>query len=247
MNKSLFYKVSLLVLITFSSLNAQTFGFGCLGLSGFYGGYGEHSYKADGLNESLVLRYNSIPEFGNDFKFEKATGFRFGINVLRANFGSLFITAKGFYQFSKEKHTADYTLSNASTSLDFQLTTNHWGVGIDFGFPLFSLVDLKIIEGGLSFYQVKYKESMQVDGGEISEEEYKNDGPDIGYYVGSGLILNLIEGYISIEGTAMYTFLSIDQLSAANGSIYPLNSVDKKLITEGGFSAVLQLNIGFPL
>lgn len=247
MNRSFLYKVLLFVFIISTSLSAQTFGFGCLGLSGFYGGYGLQTYAADGLNKSLRLRYNAIPEIKDDFKFEKATGFRFGINVLRADFDDLFITAKAFYQFSKEKHTADYTLANTATALDFQLTTNHWGVGVDFGFPVFSIVDLKLVEGGVALYQVEFKENVQVGGGETSEEVFKNDGADVGYYIGSGLILNLVEGYISIEGTAMYHFLSVDELQTSNGSTYPLSSIDKSFIEKGGFAATIQLNIGFPL
>lgn len=247
MKKSFLYTVLLLFFVTSASLNAQTFGFGCLGLSGFYGGYGIQTYEASGLNSSIPLRYNSVDGIEDDFKFEQATGFRFGANILRADFDVVFLTAKAFYQFSKENKSANYTLAGTYTEFDFELSSNHWGVGIDFGVPVFSFADLKIIEGGVTFYQIEYKEKLKMDDGSSTEETFNNDGPDIGYYVGTGLILNLIEGYISLEGTAMYHFLSVDKLESENGSVYPLSSINKSFLEKGGFGAAVQLNIGFPL
>lgn len=247
MNNSCIYKAIFLLLVTFIPLKAQTFGFGCLGLSGFYGGYGVHTYNLDGLNESIALKYNFIPNISNDIKFEQSTGFRFGANILRADFDVVFLTAKAFYQFSKENKSAEYTLTNNSSQLDFELTSNHWGVAIDFGVPLFSFVDLKIVEGGITFYQIELKEKIISDEGETSEETFQKDGTNIGYYIGAGLILNIVKGYISLEGTAMYHFLTIDKIENSNGSVYPLSAINKSFLDEGGFAAAVQLNIGFPL
>lgn len=246
MKKSFIYKVLLLFLFSYSTINSQTFGFGCLGLSGFYGGYGVYTYSAEGLNKSIPIRFTSLSS-DEDIKFKQATGFRFGVNVLRANFGEVFLTTKAYYQFSKESKATSFSVSNNTTDLDFELSTNHWGIGIDFGVPVFSIVDLKIVEGGVSFYQVEYKVKANIVDGETTEETFKNDGTDIGYYIGSGLILNLIEGYVSIEGTAMYHFLTVDKLESDAGTIYPLNSVNKSFIDKGGFAATVQLNVGFPL
>lgn len=247
MNKSSICKAIFLLVFTFIPLHAQTFGFGCLGLSGFYGGYGVNTYNLDGLNESIALKHNSILNISDDIKFEQSTGFRFGANILRANFDVVFLTAKAFYQFSKENQSAEYALANNSSQLDFEFTSNHWGVAIDFGFKLFSFVDLKVVEGGITFYQIEFKEKLKENGEETSEETFQNEGTEIGYYIGTGLILNLIEGYISIEGTAMYHFLTIDKIENSNGSVYPLSSIDKSFIDKGGFGAAVQLNIGFPL
>ncbi len=131
--------------------------------------------------------------------------------------------------------------------MDFELSSNHWGVAIDFGLPVFSFIDLKVVEGGITFYQIEFKEKLTINGGEAEEESFHNDGTDIGYYIGTGLILNIVEGYISLEGTAMYHFLTIDKIENSNGSVYPLSSIDKSFIDKGGFAAAVQLNIGFPL
>ena len=78
----------------------QTFGFGCLGFVGGYGGYSYQNYKPGTLNDYIDhfnLLYNdslSAP-LG---KFGKADGYRFGLNFFRAKFKGFIITAKGFYQ-----------------------------------------------------------------------------------------------------------------------------------------------------
>lgn len=243
-NKFLFI---VLFLFGYSYANAQTFGFGCLGLSGFYGGYGINTYEATGLNSSLSAVYNSSSFNGDPVKFEQSTGFRFGANILRANFDYVFLTAKGFFQFAKESHSRNYTTGEDPTVFDFELTSNHWGVGIDFGFPVFSFLDLKLVEGGITIYNVEYKEKVTVNETEITETTYSTDDTEVGYYLGTGLILNLIEGYVSIEGTAMYHFYEIGEMTNNSNTAYPISSVDQPFIEKGGFAAALQLNIGFPL
>lgn len=239
--------ISIFLLLGFSSLNAQTFGFGCLGLSGFYGGYGIHTYEASGLNQSLNSVYNNLSPQSGTINFEKATGFRAGANILRADFNKVFITAKGFFQFSKETKNFEFATGTDPSKLDMELITNHWGIGIDFGFPVFSFLNLKLIEGGVTFYNIEFKEKLFVNDEEISDEAYTNDETEIGYYVGTGLIINLIEGYISIEGSAMYHFYKIDSVQNSDGISYPIASVNSPFIEKGGFAAAVQLNIGFPL
>jgi hypothetical protein len=62
--------------------------------------------------------------------------------------------------------------------------------------------------------------------------------------VGSGLVLHIIPDYISIEGTAGYNFMKLENLQRtdANGNIHLINNA----IPAGGFSATIQLNVGFP-
>ena len=238
---SILFLLSILV----SSINAQTFGFGCLGLSGFHGGYGVSFYNADGLNEELDLLYQNSSG-SDDLKFERASGFRFGANLLRANFRKVFFTAKGFYQFSRETHDYVYS-SQTDTKDELALTTNHWGIGIDFGIPIFEALDWKLLEGGVKFYKVEFENKNVQGNEEIDSEKYKSDGTDIGYYVGTGLIVNLIRGYVSLEGTAMYNFFEIDKIYSENDTEFPSSSIDNPLIGNGGFAAAIQLNVGFPL
>ena len=75
------------------------------------------------------------------------------------------------------------------------------------------------------------------------------DKAKVGYKVGSGLIFHVIKDYISIEGTVSYNILKISFLEKDIDGFtvkIPQNYNDKKLL-KGGFSAILQLNIGVPL
>lgn len=221
----------------------QTFGFGCLGLSGFFGGYGITQYDADGLNKHLSNFYSQLTS-QNEIQFEQASGFRFGANIIRANFNNnVFFTAKGFYQFAKEEQSVNY--SEVDKKDELTLSTNHWGLGIDFGFPLFTFLDIKLLEGGVKFYNVEY-EMTNIENDEQVGSKYKSDETEIGYYVGTGLIINLVRGYISIEGTAMYSFYDVQNLISEDNYLVQ-NSVENPLIKNGGFGAALQLNVGFPL
>ncbi len=246
-------KIGTLIILSFlyaaSSLTAQTFGFGCLGLSGFYGGYGQHTYEPVGLNKSLDLIFaNNQSEVNSPIQFEKATGFRFGANILRAEFNHVFLTAKGFFQFSKEQHSfEDPNQVGVFLKNEYELTSNHWGFGLDFGLPVFNFLHLKLIEGGITFYNIELKEKIISDNEVLTENKYENDGPEIGYYIGTGLIINLIEGYISIEGTAMYHFFKIDSVENSDRINFVHPSINKPFIEKGGFAAAVQLNLGFPL
>ncbi|MFH1198462.1 MAG: hypothetical protein V1720_22355, partial [bacterium] len=106
---------------------AQTCGFGCLGLSGFYGGYSYQQFNADGLNQYLN---STLLDIVNDdveqIEFKEGRGFRFGANIFRAKFDDYFITAKGFFQFLKEEKTRSGNLnSNLQKKLELQM--NYWG------------------------------------------------------------------------------------------------------------------------
>lgn len=238
-------KIFFIVSILLTSITtAQTFGFGCLGLSGFYAGYTQQEYKAVGMNEAINSLLPSSP-FNETLEFKRGTGFRIGANIFRAKFDFLFITAKGYYQFMKETHEReDHNIPR--TTQKYQLSMNHWGVGIDFGVPIFSIIDLKIVEGNVTFYNSELIESYNDQNGVlIIENKYSLDKAKVGYFVGSGLILHLVTDYISVEATAGYSFINIDRFS--NSDIYSIPSTDNKAIDKGGFSATVQLNVGFPL
>ena len=56
-----YFKIFFLLISISSIAEAQTFGFGCLGFVGGYGGYSYQDYNAAGLNE--YIRYWNSLEF----------------------------------------------------------------------------------------------------------------------------------------------------------------------------------------
>jgi hypothetical protein len=182
----------------------------------------------------------------DNIEFKEGTGYRIGANFFRARFNRVFFTAKGYYQFLKETREIIATENSGMFKKSYELSMNHWGIGVDLGVPVFGILDLKIVEGGVNFYNSEFSSISFKDDNTQAEIKYQPDDLKIGYYVGSGLILHLIPDYISIEGTAFFTFLDIADMKNSDGVILPA-TVDKKFINKGGFSATLQLNIGFPL
>lgn len=73
-NKIYYLFLFFMLFNNYSKINAQSFGFGCLGLSGIYGGYTLQEFNAEGLNKSLNL-YNSS---NSKIDFKKSEGFRIG-------------------------------------------------------------------------------------------------------------------------------------------------------------------------
>ncbi|MEW6195942.1 MAG: hypothetical protein AB1521_12400 [Bacteroidota bacterium] len=235
----------ILILVAFSSSKGQTFGFGCLGLSGFYAGITHQYYDTPGLNEYI----NSSILFSNyntRIDFKRGTGYRIGANIFRAKFDVLFITAKGYYQFLKESYERT-NVNPEEGNQKFELAMNHWGVGLDFGVPLFSIVDWKIVEGNVTFYNAELTEEyLNTDGAQTSETKYNLDKVKVGYFVGSGLILHLVPDYISVEATAGFSFIDIEKFSK-DDVVIPISTSSNKAVNKGGFSATVQLNVGFPL
>lgn len=222
---------------------SQTCGFGCLGMSGVYGGYSIQKYKADGLN-SYIQKALSIQDDLND-EFGRAKGIRVGANIFRAKFDNYFLTAKGFYQFLKEKNEYPAPEELGYSTSEYTLNLDHWGVGVDFGFPIAGFLDWKLIEGGISFYMIELKNINKTSSENIDEVKYKSSQIKIGYYVGSGLLIQIIEDYISLEGTASYNIFKIEEITDS-----PKQKVtaDKSPLLEGGeFGASIQLNLGIPL
>ena len=80
----------------------------------------------------------------------------------------------------------------------------------------------------------------------MGEIKFKPDKNNIGYFIGTGLILHLVPDYISVEGTAGFNIFQIDKLSNDSGITIPSVS-SKKVIDKGNLSITLQLNVGFPL
>ncbi|MFA8343273.1 MAG: hypothetical protein ACEPO8_09930 [Rhodothermaceae bacterium] len=233
--KSLF----VLIILFAGSLFAQTCGFGCLGLSGAFGGYTYQSYETEGLNLYAKNTLGLNDSFGN------AKGFRAGGNIVRAKFDGYFFTIKGFYQFSsEEKEVISASLQDVRNT--YELKANYWGVGLDIGIPVLDFMDFKILDGGITFQQTDYEERQISGTGEIAYKKYENEDSDIGYYVGSGLIFHLVQDYVSLEGSAYYNMMSVSNLIDESGNKL-LNEDSPDLISKGGLSLIVQLNIGFPL
>ncbi len=225
------------ILLWALSLQAQTCGFGCLGMSGFYGGYTIQEFNATELNKTIVeeLRTNQLKE-----KFGRAQGYRVGANIFRANFSGYFITAKGFYQFLNEEHS--YLINNSPTKYKAQL--NYWGLGLDLGIPIFSLLDFKLIEGGATIFSSKLEIS---EAGASTPKKFESVKTDLSYYVGTGLIFHIIPNYISLEGTAFYTIFNIDRMEDTEGNQFGSAKEGEAIFSGKKFGATVQLNLGLPL
>ncbi len=249
----LFQKIILILIVNFATLLPQSFGFGCFGFVGGYAGYGYQKYQPGSFDESIQAFNNSvsngtvkiIPDFGN------AYGYRLGINFFRAKFSKVFFSLKGYYELLSENHTYSYIKdgSNINSELDFSIKS--WNVGFDFGIPITNLISWKIIDGTVHFNSARlsHKPNLQDNTLDI---KFNNDSPELGYSIGTGFVFMIIENFASIEGTGGYSFFKINKMTNDDGSEFILISDNTKatnndFIKAGGFYAVVQLNIGFPL
>lgn len=246
LNKIISKLILLLVLfLPFSLTKSQTFGFGCLGLSGFYAGFSEQQYSVDGLNQYIKVNYyGPIPK--SNVEFKKGTGYRIGANIFRAKFDKFFISAKGYYQFIKENLEQSANDQSSIIKNKYQLSLNHWGFALDIGAPLFSIIDFKVLEGGVVFHDIEFTHTTFKDDNQLSEVKYEPLSNKVNYYVATGLIIHIIPDYISIEGTASYSFFKVDQLSTKSDLITGPTKISNS-ISKGGLMTTVQLNIGFPL
>jgi hypothetical protein len=254
LKKNIFYTVIIISVVLFNTnINSQTFGFGCLGFFGGYGGVAYQSYKADGLNQ-FVNYFNEMKSGTLDDRLEEyygAVGYRVGVNFFRATWESGFIlTAKGYYQSLSRTREASETLVDGNTNYEFELDLKNWAVGVDFGYAITSFFSWKIVDGSINFNNVSLTNTNNSPNG-TDVSKYKSDSGVIGYSVGTGLIIFLIKDYISLEGFAGYTGLTIEKLNYDEGNSSSLNVLNEEeninFIESGGFTGVIQLNIGFPL
>ena len=252
--KNFYYTVIVLSVVLFNTnINSQTFGFGCLGFFGGYGGIAYQSYKADGLNQ-FVKYFNEMNSTTLDDPLQEyygAVGYRVGVNFFRATWESGFIlTAKGFYQSLSRTREASESLADGNTNYTFELDLKNWAVGIDFGYAITSFLSWKIVDGSINFNNVSLTNTINSsEGTEVSK--YISESGVIGFSVGTGLIIFLIKDYISLEGFAGYTGLTIEKLKFDEGDANSFNVLIEEeninFIESGGFTGVIQLNLGFPL
>ncbi len=238
------YSALLIILVLNSLAQAQSFGFGCLGLSGFFAGISKESYDAAGLNDFASMQLQSN-QFVNSVKFERGTGYRIGANFVRAKFDQVFITAKGYYQFLKEENNITESAGPSLKTANNKFSMNHWGVAVDIGVKLFWILDWKVIEGGVNFYNGEFSFEYLKDNVSQSSAKFNLDKIQVGYHAGTGLIMHIVPDYISLEGTIGYSFLKLDSFNSVDnfGNLTKiLNSVPG-----GGVNVTLQMNVGFPL
>ena len=245
-------KVLVLGICLFTSVQAQEFGFGCLGLVGGYGGYQYQKYNASGLN-SYIQKFNGLSKdslaSGYD-NFRTLTGYRLGINFYRQNFKGLILTVKGFYTSISEKNSATYNSVGKNQICSIQIDSRNPGIGFDIGLSLGKYFSWKVLDAGFSYADVKLTKSTNTVNGITNEEEYSADKVNIGYSIGTGFIYYIIENYVSFEGTLGLTNFTVDKFKNNAGEYfnYPsTNNPVSKTIENGGFGATIQLNIGFPL
>lgn len=241
------------VFFSFIQTQAQSFGFGCLGLVGGYGGYSYQKYQS-GMLGNYINQFNSTAVLSSDAKeiddFGKAEGYRFGLNFFRAKFSGFFITAKGYFQVLSESHEGSQLNGGGIYNYDYDLKLKSWGVGFDIGIPIFNGLHWKILDGALLINSARLTETKNSFEGS-SIRKFNNEKTELGYSLGSGVIVELLKNYISLEGIVGYSYLRIDRMRTDENFQFKdlLVSADENepFIKSGGFNAVVQLNVGFPL
>jgi len=237
--------MTIVILLSFyGGIRAQSCGFSCLGLSGIYAGYTIQEYDGTNLNKYILNSINADKLIGAAPAFKRAEGYRFGSNIFRAEFDNYFVSAKGFYQLLKEENDFIQQIDALKRIDKYSLKLNYWGLGVDFGIPIFSFLDLKLVEGGITFFDVKLTHQRSENGNAVSKMEYESAKVDMSYYVGTGIIINIIPNYVSIEGTASYNIFTISQLEDENGKGFPTLDPNESLISGKKFGATVQLNVG---
>lgn len=238
------------LIFTTVQIKAQTCGFGCFGLGGFYAGYGFENYKASGLND-LIKSFNSKSTLSeNSPEFKTSKGFRLGANLFRTKYRRFLFTAKGYYQFLKEEKNTTEHLDNEDINLQYSLNLNYWGVGFDIGHVLYKFVDFKILDFSVNFHTADLSRQQKVNGSTTNENKFNEKKVNLGYSIGTGLVFRIVGDYVSLEATGGYNHFSIGQMESEDGTLLiQQNSkvpVDK-FVSSGGIFGVVQLNIGIPL
>ena len=235
--------------------SAQTFGFGCLGFVGGYGGYSYQKFQPGTLND-FIDDFNQI--YGDSLrlpmdKFGKADGYRLGLNFFRAKFKGFIITAKGFYQDLTEKHSAKEYFASGEGNTTLELEIKNWALGIDLGTEITGALSWKVVDAALMFNNAKFTTTQNYPNAVTIVNQYQSESTNIGYTIGTGFILEIVDEYVSLEGVAAFTQFSIDKMKTDDGKYFTDISTtqstanNKKFIEKGGFNAVIQLNVGLPL
>jgi hypothetical protein len=252
-NNSASIFIALSIILLPGSSKCQSFGFGCLGFVAGYGGYSYQKYDPVGLNNYVKAfneNYNgSLSSPMGNFGIE--SGYRVGINFFRANLKGFILTTKGFYQYLTEKNSTAINSIEGSSNAIFELDLRNYGIGVDLGTSITNALSWKVIDAALLYNATAFTDTRNSPGPTTIVLEYNNEKYILGYNIGTGFILQIIKQYISLEGAAGYTAFSVDRMKSDTGQPMPLSENSQQtmsnFIESGGFSAVVQINIGFPL
>lgn len=241
-----------LIIYFTTCMNAQTCGFGCLGLSGFFAGYSAQFYKPEGLNQYVENRIYGPNQtsIDNHPEFSLLKGFKFGANIFRAKFSSFFLSAKGFYQYLKESKNVKSKIATGEIDAEYEVKLNYYGAAFDFGFPIIGGLDLKILEAGLIMQTSNFHSFIKLNDEVVEDKTFINYERKINYYLGAGLIYQLIPNYISLEATTSYNFFDEGKMIDYKNEFMKNEKENKeidKMIAAGGLNYAIQLNFGLPL
>lgn len=246
-------KLLILFTVLSSVLSAQQLGFGCLGFVGGFAGYEIQGYKPTGLNSYIgslnTLRSDSLISPGGDFS--RLSGYRFGINIIRNRISGFEYTVKGFYSALTETRDLHIRSVLGQKTEEFEVKLNSFGVGIELGSTITKFLSIKIINAEVSYNTAILFRRIMVNENQLIREKNTSSAGGIGWNVGGGFIIYLLERQISIEGQAGLSNLKIDRLEKPDGSPFPKDEQSNEPMTDfisgGGFTALIQLNISFPL
>lgn len=238
----------ILLFIGLIPVQAQTCGFGCLGLSGIYGGYTFQEFDNKSLNERLQFHWSNTNIPPQELDFSKIQGFRVGANIIKAQFSYISFGIKGFYQFMKANKEFELFVNSDKVRENYKMDLSYWGLGVDFGFALLrDVIDIKLVDAGVTLHQPTFTWSSYIANVQQFEYKYVAEDIQLNYYAGSGLILHIVPDYISLEGTAFISFFELDNLQneeSGEGLLLTQEQLVKKTET---INYSLQLNLGFPL
>ncbi|MBE2281145.1 MAG: hypothetical protein IAE91_12190 [Ignavibacteriaceae bacterium] len=243
----------ILVLSISTVCYAQELGFGCAGLIGGFGGYGVKFYNARSLNQYVSV-YNEIrrDSLSNSMgEFGVLRGYRVGLNLIRSGFENFEYTLKAYYEAFTETNKADVFGSDGIRTNSIELKMNTFGVGLELGGKISEAFSWKVLNFEVVYNNSILFLSLQNQNVNLPREKLSSTNDSFGYNVGTGFILYIFKKYLSLEGQFGYSYFNIAGFEYPDGRLLNKNelSIEPMVdpVSKGGFSALIQLNLGFPL
>lgn len=234
-------------------IHAQELGFGCLGLVGGFGGYTTQSIQAVEVND-FITEFNRSK--GDSLaqsmgSFNNLSGFRIGLNIFRQNFEGLVFTFKAYYENLIQRRTGSVHVGGTQENSFTEIALKNFGLGFDIGTPINRFISWKVLDASLIFHRVRFTSSLQDASGAILMNQYSAVESPVGYTLGTGFIMDLVDQYVTLEGSAGYMFVHVRRMQTSDGKLLtdrPDGTIIlENLINSGGFNASIQVNIGVPL
>lgn len=241
------YILIFFIIIRFDNF-CQTCGFNCIGITGIYGGYSYQNYKSKAFDEYAAIFIYDTVNFNSkeNFSFGLAGGWKIGVNIFKAKFKSFYFGAKTHYQYLIENKNFTYEINNIYLEDRFKVELNYFTFAVDFGIPVFSFVDFKVFETGLTFNTAELENSLYQNGKCLKVDKYVNSARTVNYYLASGIILKLYKDILQIEGSASYNSIKIGAMENEEGEPFISKNTKmpyEKTIDKGGFAVSAQVNI----